>query len=155
MASTANQLEAGMPSLAHTHTGTSGHHIPSSPPLVQAAEAEFAQGVQWLLDVVGASPADGRVFIHQVQPFACFGRRARDRKADPADGGAGTDLEPPVRMLSRCHSLSVSMAGAGFVLALLGILMFAWTALPVGIGAFASACLGTCLLAIVVTIALS
>ena len=147
----ASRIESAPPSLSHsTRSNGSEHHgmpgLGTVPPFMQTAQTDFLRIFQ---DVSGhMSDTDGRVLIHQVQPFWCCARRDRDG----GGGGAGTELEPPVRLLSACHSLSVAMAGVGFVLALLGILTFAWTALPVSLGAFASACLGTCILAIVATL---
>lgn len=130
-------------SFSHTRSDTSEvPHTSTSSPFLRATQAELLQIFQ---NITGtASQFEGRVSIHQVRPFHCFSSRSN-----------GTNVEPPVRLLSNCHTLSVTMSVAGFVLALLGILMFAWTALPVGIGAFASACLGTCLLGIFATLSFS
>ncbi|KAH8087802.1 hypothetical protein BXZ70DRAFT_533617 [Cristinia sonorae] len=89
----------------------------------------------------------GRVYINRVHIFDCFGRR---RRSDDPERGAykepdtQTELEPPVKLLSRCHTLSAAMALCGFLLAILGILAFVWTELPLSISIFASACLGAC-----------
>ena len=88
------------------------------------------------------------MYVHTVRPL--FARRT-----SAAGDRDGTAAEPPVRLLARCHTLSVWMAVAGFVLALLGILAFAWSALPVAVAAFASACLGVCLLALLATVGFS
>ena len=88
-----------------------------------------------------------RVSVHTARPFFCVSPRDGDR--------SGTAAGPPVRLLSRCHTRAAWMAVVGFVLALVGILAFAWTSLPTGIGAFASACLGTCLLALFATLSFS
>ena len=94
-------------------------------------------------DSAGLAALDpARVSVHTARPFFCV--RGGDR--------SGTAAGPPVRLLSRCHTLAAWMAVVGFVLALVGILAFAWTALPTGVGAFASACLGTCLLALFATL---
>jgi len=144
---TASRLESAPPTLLHTHSGVSEQHRAEfSSPFLQASEmaqTEFLQVFRSLSDV--CAQFEGRVFIHQVRPFFCFRTR----------GAADGTVEPPIRLLSRCHTLAVTMSVVGFVLALLGILTFAWTTLPVGIGAFASACLGTCLLALFVTLCFS
>ncbi|GJE84543.1 hypothetical protein PsYK624_006190 [Phanerochaete sordida] len=140
---TVSRLESAPPTLSSQAHGSSEHHTMFSTPLIQTAETaqtEFLQMFQGLSSTFAA--LEGRVSVHQVRPFFCF--RARG----PTDG----TVEPPVRLLSSCHTLAVTMAVVGFVLALLGILTFAWTALPVSIGAFASACLGTCLLALFATL---
>lgn len=90
----------------------------------------------------------GRVYINRVHFFDCA--RRRRRPGDPEQGSwmqpdTQTELEPPVKLLSRCHTLSAFMALCGFLLAILGILAFVWTSLPQSIGIFASVCLGTCL----------
>jgi len=91
----------------------------------------------------------GRVSINRVHLFDCISPRRRSK--DPEKGtwtspDTQTELEPPVKLLSRCHTLSASMALFGFILAVLGILTFAWTSLPRSIAIFASACLGSCFL---------
>ncbi|CCM06467.1 uncharacterized protein FIBRA_08732 [Fibroporia radiculosa] len=69
--------------------------------------------------------------------------------AHPAMSTSGScvgSLDLPVQRLSRCLDLSVIMACLGFVLALLGILAYAWSAVPISISIFASACVGSCFL---------
>ena len=80
-------------------------------------------------------------------------KRNRDPEKTAVAATAATD-DPVVRLksmvttLSRCHTLVTIMTQLGFVLALLGILAYFWTGLPRALGIFASALLGTCLLAI-------
>lgn len=140
---TMSRLESA-PATLHAHSGSSPEYhragLASPLPFVQASQTELLQIFQSISDTF-AQFSSGRVAVHQVQPFFCFARGTPDDAAGP-----------PVRLLSACHTLSATMAVVGFILALLGILTFAWTALPVGIGAFASACLGTCLLSIFATI---
>ena len=56
-------------------------------------------------------------------------------------------LKDMIDVLSRAHVVCTGMALVGFVLALLGILTYAWTAVPLALSVFASACLGVCLVA--------
>ena len=56
-------------------------------------------------------------------------------------------LRSMVRTLSRCHTLTGALALVGFVLALVGALGYFWTGLPMGLGIFASVCLGGSLVA--------
>ena len=46
------------------------------------------------------------------------------------------------RLLSRTHALCVFLAAAGFILAIVGILCYAWALQPRVVSIFASACLG-------------
>ncbi|KAF9819578.1 hypothetical protein IEO21_02042 [Rhodonia placenta] len=55
-------------------------------------------------------------------------------------------LHLPVDFLERCLRLSLMMTGAGFILGILGILSYAWVALPRSVSVFASACVGSCFL---------
>jgi len=89
------------------------------------------------------SNAQGRVSIHRVHPFAFL---SPSRRNDPEGGAAskGTDLDPPVRLLARCHTISVIMAVCGFIMAVMGIIVFAWTALPAAVSIFVSVCLAAC-----------
>lgn len=142
---------ADTPPLAHTRTrsahAAAEHHTGSGTPFMQATQAELAALFgSWCVGLAALDPA--RVSVHTVRPFFCVSPR------DGADR-SGTAAGPPVRLLSNCHTLAAWMAVAGFVLALVGILVFAWTALPTGVGAFASACLGTCLVALLATLSLS
>ncbi|GBE80749.1 hypothetical protein BKA93DRAFT_749302 [Sparassis latifolia] len=62
------------------------------------------------------------------------------------------DPGPPVELLSRCNALAVVMAVLGFILAVLGILAYAWTATPLSVSIFSSACLGGCIIATCIAI---
>ena len=81
-------------------------------------------------------------------------RRSRAKRDDeqPAADDPVLKLKSMVTTLSHCHTLVTIMTQLGFVLALLGILAYFWTGLPQALGIFASALLGTCLLAIGVVI---
>ncbi len=74
-------------------------------------------------------------------------------KRDPEKATTDSDdpvlkLKSMVTTLSRCHTLVTIMTQLGFMLALLGIVAYFWTGLPRALAIFASALLGTCLLAI-------
>ncbi|KAI0675016.1 hypothetical protein C8Q78DRAFT_513893 [Trametes maxima] len=53
--------------------------------------------------------------------------------------------QPPTHLLDHCHSLCMWMAAVGFVLAVVGVLCFAWARLARSGGVFASVCVGVCL----------
>jgi len=53
----------------------------------------------------------------------------------------------PTLLLSRCHSLCVFLTFLGFLLAIMGLMSFAWDRLPLSIGIGASVALGVCLIA--------
>lgn len=53
-------------------------------------------------------------------------------------------------LLSRTHALCVSLAAVGFILAIAGILCYAWASQPIAVSVFASTCLGGSLLAMIV-----
>lgn len=55
--------------------------------------------------------------------------------------------QPPTELLARCHSLSVFLSSIGFLLALMGLLSFAWDQLPLSASVFASVSMGFCLVA--------
>ncbi|KAL7277767.1 hypothetical protein ACG7TL_008710 [Trametes sanguinea] len=76
-----------------------------------------------------------------------------ERKTDPeasVKDAAIAGLENIVGVLSRAHNVSAAMASLGFILALLGILTYSWTAVPTSLGIFASVCMGVCFLAALV-----
>jgi hypothetical protein len=53
---------------------------------------------------------------------------------------------PPTHLLHRCHALCVILTTVGFVLALMGILCFAWDRLPLSVSVSASCFMAMCLL---------
>ncbi|KAJ7024023.1 hypothetical protein C8F04DRAFT_969566 [Mycena alexandri] len=52
--------------------------------------------------------------------------------------------KPPTHLLSRCHNLCILLTFAGFLLALLGILAFAWGQNPVSVGVVTSVSTAVC-----------
>jgi hypothetical protein len=56
-----------------------------------------------------------------------------------------SSTEPPTALLSRCHLLCVFLAAVGFVLALAGMVSYAWAAQPFSVAVFASVAMGLCL----------
>lgn len=52
--------------------------------------------------------------------------------------------QPPIFLLENCHTLCMVLSGIGFILALAGVLCFAWARMPVSVSVFASACMGVC-----------
>ncbi len=53
---------------------------------------------------------------------------------------------PPTHLLHRCHTLCVILTTTGFVMALMGILCYAWDKLPLSVSISASVCMGMCVL---------
>ncbi|CAL1711400.1 unnamed protein product [Somion occarium] len=146
IADTANISNTSLPPhLSRTHTTNSLHN------LAAAAEHSLDFLPNWS-DIFNSF--QGRVCIDRVHPFAFVSPRRRKSGLEGPEGGkgsedqdtSGTELDPPVKLLTRCHSLSTVMAVCGFVLACVGILAFLWTSLPRSVGIFGSACLGVCLI---------
>lgn len=54
---------------------------------------------------------------------------------------------PPTVLLARCHSLSVFLAFLGFLLAIMGLVSFAWDRLPLSIGISATVSMSFCFIA--------
>lgn len=77
--------------------------------------------------------------------------RDMDPEASVVDDAIAT-LKGMVGTLSRAHTVCAIMSSLGFVLALLGILTYSWTAVPTALGIFASACMGACAIAGVVAL---
>jgi hypothetical protein len=131
--SSPGQIEA-----AHSKDSTNTTHANSNNLFFR----EFAEVLDFFQNMIGTtSELEGRLFVHQVQPLNCFRTRPNNN---------GMQMDPPIRLLSRCHTLSVAMACLGFILALLGILVFAWTTLPTSVSVFSSISLGGCILAVFV-----
>ncbi|KAJ7502996.1 hypothetical protein B0H11DRAFT_613856 [Mycena galericulata] len=53
-------------------------------------------------------------------------------------------MKPPVHLLARCHNLCILLTFAGFGLALLGILAFAWGQNPLSVGVVTSVSTALC-----------
>ncbi|TCD66745.1 hypothetical protein EIP91_000986 [Steccherinum ochraceum] len=52
---------------------------------------------------------------------------------------------PPTHLLENCHTLCMWLSAVGFVLALVGVLCFAWARMPRSVSIFASTCMWLCL----------
>ncbi|KAG2032311.1 hypothetical protein BDR03DRAFT_970445 [Suillus americanus] len=59
---------------------------------------------------------------------------------------------PPLDLLTRCYFTILTLSGAGFILALLGIATYAWFGLQQVVGIFTMACLGASLLSCVLAV---
>ena len=70
-------------------------------------------------------------------------KRGVDPETQIVDDAVAT-LRGMVGTLSRAHTVCAGMATLGFVLALLGILTYSWTVVPLPLGIFASSCMGAC-----------
>ncbi|CDO77512.1 hypothetical protein BN946_scf184912.g11 [Trametes cinnabarina] len=94
------------------------------------------------------------VDVHRVNPLSflrrAVHREALPRKDDPEASAKDTaiaGLENILGVLTRAHNMSAAMAILGFILALLGILTYSWTAVPTSLGISASVCMGVCFIA--------
>ncbi|KAI9568782.1 hypothetical protein HD554DRAFT_2328364 [Boletus coccyginus] len=56
----------------------------------------------------------------------------------------------PSHLLSRTHALCVCLAAGGFILAIVGILCYAWASHPTAVSVFATTCLGGAVLSMVI-----
>ncbi|PCH36538.1 hypothetical protein WOLCODRAFT_20602 [Wolfiporia cocos MD-104 SS10] len=54
---------------------------------------------------------------------------------------------PPDDLLENCHTLCIWLAAVGFLLALAGVLCYAWARLPRSSGIFSSVCMAVCFVA--------
>ncbi|KAI0333043.1 hypothetical protein GY45DRAFT_1320341 [Cubamyces sp. BRFM 1775] len=96
------------------------------------------------------------VAIDRANPFwflPCATYKRAKQKQDPEASlkdAAVASLENIVDVLARAHTVCAMMGSLGFLLALLGILTYSWTAVPTSLGIFASACMGVCGLAALV-----
>ncbi|KAI0767121.1 hypothetical protein C8Q74DRAFT_933006 [Fomes fomentarius] len=122
---------------SHPSTSTTG---PSSP-----------------LDIIENFPMEvftdlrGMVSVHRTHPLwflSCGKHRSTAKCAFDPEGPSVDDavatLKGMVGTLSRAHTVCAGMSSLGFILALLGILTYSWTAVPLPLGIFASACMGAC-----------
>ncbi|RPD57711.1 hypothetical protein L226DRAFT_165071 [Lentinus tigrinus ALCF2SS1-7] len=54
--------------------------------------------------------------------------------------------QPPTHLLDHLHSLCLGLSATGFILSLVGVMCFVWSRLARSAGAFASVCMGACLI---------
>lgn len=102
------------------------------------------------------NPVYARVTVRCYRPLAAYafakkGTRGISKPTHPADD-ADAILNPPIQLLSRCHTLAVWMSAIGFFLGLIGILAYAWTATPAAVSIFSTVCLGVCLAIMVIAV---
>lgn len=90
------------------------------------------------------------VSVHRTHPlwFLSCGKHHSTAKCafdeGPSIDDAVATLKSMVGTLSRAHTVCAGMSSLGFILALLGILTYSWTAVPLPLGIFASACMRAC-----------
>jgi len=125
---------------------TGGPSTPSSPKLPSGKS--FA----WTDLPVVHSDTRRLLIIEPIQPFrkhrSWHNKSTVNDKAKNADAPSSTPTKtsaPPTDLLSRCYFTCLSLTAAGFVLALLGIMSYAWSALQLAVGIFTTACLGVAL----------
>jgi len=56
--------------------------------------------------------------------------------------------QPPTHLLARCHTLCIFLTALGFVLALMGIMCFAWDRLPLSVSVSSSFFMAMCTAAV-------
>ncbi|TFK87585.1 hypothetical protein K466DRAFT_490598, partial [Polyporus arcularius HHB13444] len=94
----------------------------------------------------------GLVSVYRTHPLwflRCGAPRKPQRSRDMDPEASVVDdatamLKGMVGVLARAHTVCAGMSSLGFVLALLGILTYSWTAVPIALSIFASACMGAC-----------
>ncbi|EGN91876.1 hypothetical protein SERLA73DRAFT_164321 [Serpula lacrymans var. lacrymans S7.3] len=117
---------------------TGGPSTPSSP------QSPSGKNLAWSDRPIVCSDKQHLLIIEPIRPF----RRSKSTVSDKeknADAPSSTPTKteaPPTDLLSRCYFTCLSLTAAGFVLALLGIMSYAWTALEQAVGIFTTACLG-------------
>lgn len=60
--------------------------------------------------------------------------------------------QPPIMLLQNCHSLCMFLTGAGFILALAGVICFVWARLPIGVSIAGLACMTFCIFGAIVCV---
>ncbi|KIK97968.1 hypothetical protein PAXRUDRAFT_135162 [Paxillus rubicundulus Ve08.2h10] len=79
--------------------------------------------------------------IHPAHYVATF--LQRPGSGDSNSGSSRSLLPPPpLSLLTRCYYTTLCLASFGFILALTGILTYAWAGLQMTVGIFSTACLG-------------
>ncbi|KAF9051678.1 hypothetical protein BJ165DRAFT_1524592 [Panaeolus papilionaceus] len=66
--------------------------------------------------------------------------------------GPFSRMQPPTLLLSHFHSLSIVLSLLGFVLALLGMLLFSWSRLPLSVSASSTVVFGMCAMLSITTV---
>ena len=122
-------------------------------PSTSSAPAEDATSVA---SAAQNNPVYARVTVRCYRPLSTYTFPKKDTKGvsnptHPADV-ADAILNPPIQLLSRCHTLAVWMSAIGFLLGVIGILAYAWVATPAAVSIFSTVCLGVCLAIMVIAV---
>jgi hypothetical protein len=117
------------------------------------------------------SPLGGFARVKDVErdPADADGRNGTTKPAAEPQMSKGSLVEPPIistdphieqvsrfmssipyQLLSRIHALCVAFAAIGFVLAIAGIICYAWALQPPSVSAFTSVCLGGAILSMAI-----
>ncbi|KAH9920910.1 uncharacterized protein B0H18DRAFT_1121638 [Fomitopsis serialis] len=103
-----------------------------------------------------SNPVYARITVSCFRPLSTYTTFVKGSKGvmSPANPNDVADaiLNPPIQLLSRCHSLAVWMSAIGFILGVVGILAYAWVATPAAVSIFTTVCLGVCLATMVFAI---
>ncbi|KAF8839121.1 hypothetical protein BDN67DRAFT_970642 [Paxillus ammoniavirescens] len=129
-------------------------------------EELIAEGIKLV-----SSPLGGSVRVKDVErdPVDADRRNGTTKPAAEAQISKSSLVEPPIistdphieqvgpfmssistHLLSRIHALCVAFAAIGFILAITGIICYAWALHPPSVSAFTSACLGGAILSMVI-----
>jgi hypothetical protein len=143
--------------------------------LKEASNEEFfaegkAKGLQ-----ITASPVDGSFHVQDIERDAQSNDAQKFDPDNSTDGQhdppalrrmGSQPAEPPIfvrdphleqvgfwsptissHLLSRVHALCIILAGIGFILAIMGIITYAWALQPKEVGIFVTVCFGAAVLA--------
>ncbi|KIJ08389.1 hypothetical protein PAXINDRAFT_172946 [Paxillus involutus ATCC 200175] len=80
--------------------------------------------------------------IHPAHYVATFLQRSSSGDSNSGSSRSPLPLPPPLSLLTRCYYTTLCLTSVGFILALTGILTYAWVGLQMYVGIFSTACLG-------------
>lgn len=130
------------------HLGEKNKHAPSTSSAPAADAASLSDS-----STAPINPVYARVTVRCYRPMSTYTSPTKDapNPTHPADV-ADAILNPPIQLLSRCHTLAVCMSAIGFLLGIVGILAYAWVATPAAVSIFSTVCLGVCLAIMVIAV---
>ncbi|KAK2463115.1 hypothetical protein APHAL10511_004770 [Amanita phalloides] len=113
---------------------------------IHETETELPRGV----------PSDKGIYVNNQKHGRSISVDIPTTSANPrvVQVGPFKRLKPPLHLIGRCHSLCVTLASTGILLAFIGACCFAWTSSQHSVSIFASICIGMCMVLCVLVVGL-
>ncbi|KAL4079181.1 hypothetical protein J3A83DRAFT_4086085 [Scleroderma citrinum] len=112
--------------------------------IVDASPGEGVLGSQpnlWTMQFL-RTHSSRKIIIEPIRPFEKMSAMLSFVGRFHAIGFTSRSQTPPLSLLKRCYYTTLCQTAVGFILALTGVLSYAWAGLSIHVGGFSTACLG-------------